>query len=257
MKPLQDSSPPVDADTLDRLVDGELSEGPRRQLLESLDQTPGGWRACALAFLEAQAWRTELRSTAAVAQRPPTPSAASVPQIQQAPRELGRRPPSRIWRHRGSLAAMAASFLLALVAGVTVRDGWRRPDASVPQSVEVDSTAAPLDIAAARPGRSVPAPLAGSPSSPIQMVTLGLPGDPQGSQRTIRVPAVKADRLDESLLRPDGASLPPNVLRALERMGYEVRHNRELCPVPLQDGGQLVLPVDQWEVQHSGKRAYQ
>src|ERR1700759_5013413 len=44
----------------DRLVDGELSTSERRSLLESLDARPDGWRRCALAFLEAQAWRQEL-----------------------------------------------------------------------------------------------------------------------------------------------------------------------------------------------------
>ena len=38
----------------DRLVDGELSSTERRQLIASLDDRPGGWRRCALAFVEAQ-----------------------------------------------------------------------------------------------------------------------------------------------------------------------------------------------------------
>ena len=45
----------------DRLVDDELSDTERRQLLASLDDEPGGWRCCALAFLEAQAWRQTMR----------------------------------------------------------------------------------------------------------------------------------------------------------------------------------------------------
>ena len=45
----------------DRLVDGELSDAERRRLLASLDDEPGGWRCCALAFLEAQAWRETMR----------------------------------------------------------------------------------------------------------------------------------------------------------------------------------------------------
>src|SRR5262245_1884809 len=45
---------------LDRLVDGELSPGQRRELMAALDDEPGGWRRCALAFLEAQSWRWQL-----------------------------------------------------------------------------------------------------------------------------------------------------------------------------------------------------
>ena len=32
----------------DLLVDGELDEARRRELLAKLDHTPGGWRSCAL-----------------------------------------------------------------------------------------------------------------------------------------------------------------------------------------------------------------
>src|SRR6476469_1975000 len=48
----------------DRLVDGELTPSERRQVLETLDKRPEGWRRCALAFLEAQSWREELGQVA-------------------------------------------------------------------------------------------------------------------------------------------------------------------------------------------------
>jgi hypothetical protein len=50
-----------DETQLDRLVDAELSESERRQLLLRLEAEPHGWRRCALAFLEAQAWRQSIR----------------------------------------------------------------------------------------------------------------------------------------------------------------------------------------------------
>ena len=49
---------------IDRLVDGELAESEVRELLSRLDGDPHGWRRCAVAFLEAQAWRRELRLAA-------------------------------------------------------------------------------------------------------------------------------------------------------------------------------------------------
>src|ERR1017187_5596583 len=51
----------------DLLVDGELSETDRRDLLLELEHEPDGWRRCALAFLEAQCWKAELRQIAAPA----------------------------------------------------------------------------------------------------------------------------------------------------------------------------------------------
>ncbi len=41
---------------LDRLVDGELNLAQQRSLLKAIDATPGGWKRCALAFLESRAW---------------------------------------------------------------------------------------------------------------------------------------------------------------------------------------------------------
>lgn len=45
----------------DRVVDDELSPSERRELLAQLEARPELWRGCALAFLEAQALRRELR----------------------------------------------------------------------------------------------------------------------------------------------------------------------------------------------------
>src|SRR5258708_3997103 len=54
----------LDERLFDRLADGELDTAARRALLSRLDDVPGGWRLCALAFLESQAWRSEMRLAA-------------------------------------------------------------------------------------------------------------------------------------------------------------------------------------------------
>ncbi len=53
-----------DPETLDRLVDGELSDEEERALLARLDQIPDGWRRCAGAFLEARCWQRTAQSLA-------------------------------------------------------------------------------------------------------------------------------------------------------------------------------------------------
>ena len=45
----------------DRLVDGELDEHERGELLAGLDKEPSGWRRCALVSLEAQCWKETFR----------------------------------------------------------------------------------------------------------------------------------------------------------------------------------------------------
>ena len=61
------------AEDLDRLVDEEMSADERRAFLIRLDEAPQGWRQCALAFLEAQAWQHDLRHAT------PAPTVAPLP----------------------------------------------------------------------------------------------------------------------------------------------------------------------------------
>lgn len=74
-----DPMSPLDASWLDRLVDGELEEPERRQLLERLEVEPEGWRRCALAFLEAQAWREAVGTLASEVEDGAVPPAPVVP----------------------------------------------------------------------------------------------------------------------------------------------------------------------------------
>jgi len=50
----------TDDTRFDRLVDDELGEEERRELAGPTGRRTGGWRRCALAFLEAQCWRETL-----------------------------------------------------------------------------------------------------------------------------------------------------------------------------------------------------
>jgi hypothetical protein len=95
----------VAAALLDRLVDGELDEAARAALLRQLDGEPGGWKRCALAFLEAQAWR---QAISADAETSPAPRI-----IQPAP---ARFPVSR------QLMALAAAVVVAFGVGFVSRD---------------------------------------------------------------------------------------------------------------------------------------
>ena len=101
----------------DRLVDGELSEEERRELLAGLDNEPGGWRRCALAFLEAQCWKQAVGS----AQGQTFLSAEGRQECLPAIANCGRHTECACYDQAialagrvGTLLAMAASFLVAL-----------------------------------------------------------------------------------------------------------------------------------------------
>lgn len=52
----------TDPRMFDKLVDNELDDAARAELIRTFDSTPDGWKRCALAFLEAQAWGQSLRN---------------------------------------------------------------------------------------------------------------------------------------------------------------------------------------------------
>jgi len=124
---------------IDRLVDGELSDDERRALLAKLDADPdsGGWRRCALAFLEAQAWREAFTPVAAVALPVPAPVVA----VRRSPRLAMIKTP----------AALAASVLLAFSVG------WlSRGDAGAgPRVARVAPAPVPAPVLSDMPSQSI------------------------------------------------------------------------------------------------------
>ena len=87
---------------VDRLVDGELSEPERRALFLELDSNPTGWKRCALAFLEAQAWQEAFEPVAVAA-----PS--RIP--------ISISPKNHRWTWVKPMSSIAASMLLAFTLG--------------------------------------------------------------------------------------------------------------------------------------------
>jgi hypothetical protein len=235
--------PSLDDLDFDLLVDGELAEQRRHELLARLDSVPGGWRRCALAFLQAQSWTRELR--AAREQSPATP-----PSPPLAPQRGSKQ--SRLQ----SVLAMAASFLLALGLGAYFRGFWGR----------LDTIANPAQTAATAPStllggpsvlpRSVDSARAFSPEV-WQTVAVPVADGPEGGTESVALPARVADHLDPEWLDSFPLAMPQDVVSALRQSGHEVQQQRELVPLPLQDGRRLVVPVDQVEVRYVGNSAYQ
>ncbi len=228
----------IDDRMFDLLVDGELSEDQRRELLAGLDEMPDGWRRCAMSFLEAQSWRRDLGALASEA-------TGESPE----PRSVPPRRPGRVW----TALAMVASFLVALWLGTLLKDALRSGGplptqiAEVPQEATVPAPA-PSVRAESRPD---------SPAAPWKTVTLAVDGGLNGQPRSIELPAVERNNLADAGLENLPAAIPPEILKALRSTGHQVRQSRQLLPVPLRDGRRLVVPVDQFDVDYVGNRAYQ
>jgi hypothetical protein len=247
MKPLDENTPISDDQQFDLLVDGELDESRRRELLCRLDEEPAGWRRCALAFLEAQSWRQACGSLAGgPAGEPPT-------------RRRARwfRPSGPV----GTLLAMAASFVAALVLIWHVQGIWR---AGVPTgSAGIGSLA--LEEALQTPGGEPAAPQTDQPSSPQapesvpgKVYLVELPGGtgPEGQPQTIRVPVVERDRVAAEWLESLPAPISADLLEQFRQAGYRVEQRREVIPLKTNDGRRLLLPVDEVDVHYVGNSTF-
>ncbi|MGA2059008.1 MAG: hypothetical protein ABSG67_00900 [Thermoguttaceae bacterium] len=242
-------------ESFDRLVDGELSESQRTELLNSLDQEPDGWRRCALAFLEAQCWKKELGG---LRQSMPAAQAPVLSAVAPSPRPTKRR--SSPFGLAGTLTAMAATFLLFLGAGVLWQHSGNRLGNffGAPGSNQIagnlggNSATTPSGIqTAVAQNDSQP----NNASKPWQWVRLSPAGSANPGE-SVRLPVLERDRMDQQWLQNLPSPIPQSVVQALQRSGYQVQRQQELMPLPLKDGRQLVVPVDKVQLQYVGNTTY-
>jgi hypothetical protein len=231
---------------LDRLVDGELSQDEERQLLRGLDSVPGEWRRCALAFVEAAAFKRELGGLAgeglSKSTTPQTASPADVlPAASQRVHATSRR---RIW----PLAALAASILVAFAAGRMLPQARRAVDPT--QNVAVHSnTATPAQqLANVLHPEQAKWPNVLDPSQVMSLVVTR----PDGSVRPVLVPLVDEDaasRLAGGITEAGiQSALPHSVRRQLEDAGYAIQQRRRYAPLPLDGGRRLIVPVEDTQI---------
>jgi len=228
----------------DLLVDGELSEARRRELLLGLDDEPNGWRRCALAFLEAQAWKEDFSPI------------APAPQPEKRPAVASRPGPSWLSRHGGTLLAMAASFLVALVLGMQMHGLFSSPGPTASPPVELAGRE-PQGIGEAAISPESPQPPDDENDRPEERPTV--PGIPWRMVRTDSFqlpPAVPRERIDDGWLDSLPPAIPEAVVRQWENDGHRVERNRELVPYRMPDGRQLVVPIDKYQVHYVGRPTF-
>jgi hypothetical protein len=226
---------PITAEALDRLADGSLSDPERRALLSRFDAEPDAWRRCALAFLEAQAWRRAFG--------PMTAETATEPAFEAKPPSIRTRP---------RILPIALAACLALVAFLLGRFSGNADGPGGPASpivvADAPSTAPDRDDP---PTPNVPSPLDPIDVSPwlpeVQTVGyLNLPTDPDPEAPILEVPVIFGPGIDDRWLRDQPSFVPEDVRLSWEAQGFEVESQRRLVSVQLDDDGHyLTIPVDE------------
>lgn len=222
---------PIDDDTrLDLLVDGELNEPDRRELLAGLDDEPGGWRRCALAFLEAQSWRHEM------------PALMHEPRVaveKEKPATLLKMLSSPGARKFVSRMALAASFLVAFSVGLIMRGAWNPPvgDMGTGNRVAVEERDRGGDKLA--PSDTL---LAGNDTDVLD----GRHDEDADVLQPFNSPP------ETHTVMHGGGQIPSQVVQALERMGYKVEQSREFWTIDSGEGSRGFVPVDKTDIRYVG-----
>jgi hypothetical protein len=224
-----------DALLIDRLVDGELSGDERRHLLASLEAQPDGWRRCALAFVEAQAWRSTMGSMVAEA----SPTATPVHELPTLVRSTDDSPRFQF----GTWLAVAASVVVAFGLGRQMGVN-RSANSPAPQ------------IASAPPiGAPSPAPPVGRSVSG-DAVTLVV-NDRNGVPQRIEVPLVEGRQLGSAF--GDVPNWSPEIGRRFDEQGLDLTARRRYAPIYFEQQNKIVpmvVPVDDAIVQPATRPVY-
>jgi hypothetical protein len=208
----------------DRLVDGELSTVERQRLLASLDDQPGGWRRCALAFLEAQCWGEGLGELV----REPAASHAA----DEKGNVLSTATAREQRRHGIAWLTVAAGLFAAFTLGLMWRNGAQI----------ASNNAAPMDEEIAQ---VIPPPTSRSPGAAAADDALTLwVRDDTGNARPLRVPLVDAGTLDQQLGLQFQSGLPGDVRSQLQGRGFDVQSKRRYAPFWLENGRPMIVPVE-------------
>jgi hypothetical protein len=212
---------------LDRLVDGELSADERRRVIAALEDRSDGWRRCALAFLEAQSWRGNLRGLVADATGSAPAPAVGLATTASRENEISLRRAPRSSRLSTALA-IAASLLLAFAAGSQLR--WPRGVTSIDGH----------SLAVAPPA------VADRANPDADAVTLVL-NDARGVPHRIEAPLVEGSRLGENFAEAPLWSESPELQRRLGEKGLGVAARRRYVPLYFEQQNHvvpMVVPVD-------------
>jgi hypothetical protein len=228
------------ADAVERLVDGELSADEYRQALAALEDEPGGWRRCALAFLEAQALAVELpRVTKGGASPSVMPAKADVKHLS----------------NMVMLLAMAASFLVVFGLGIAapglLRFGTQETSGSgnslaqQPGPNVVPDSAVPEAVGSQQ--------LDDEPRY-VGDVQLVFDGGTKSSPEAGRVPIYDVGRHVNAYLADESPALAPEMVDLVRQLGFDVRHQQQYLPAPLDDGRQIIVPVDGYQITPVSRR---
>jgi hypothetical protein len=242
---------------LDLLVDGELPEEERKNLLIVLERLPDGWKKCAVAFLEAQLFTQALRVTARRKMIPPT--GMPIPQWSNHAAYIKKK---RHWLQ--TLSAVICVSLAAFVLGGWCVSQWENPQNTLPETggfvqnspIQENNTAFPNNeyepTYFMNPVHSAFVNLTPE-SMPQKMlkpeyVTLSM----DDSRHPAQIPCYRSGDIDAGRYLNSPPPISNRELQRIIQRGGDVDVNRHNLVVPVGKNRHAVIPVDQIIVKYHG-----
>jgi len=218
---------------LDRLVDGELSAEHRRAFLAAMEHSEDGWRRCALAFLEAQSWRSEFKQLVGSPQRAQFALPAKTVRRRTRRLEMLRR------------VSLVAVLLAVFFAGLAIGHNGELPSpvsSNRPHQIAGQVSTGGVD--------QLPATQQNHPEvNPVKgdVLTLWV-HDEQGQPQAVDVPLLDADTLDSQLGMTFRSGIPQQVCEKLADHGFQVKSRRHYAPLWIEGGTSLMVPVEDTKI---------
>jgi hypothetical protein len=225
------------AGLIDRIVDGGLTPAQLRAALGTLDDSPDGWRRCALTFLEAQCWSESFRHLGE--------SEGSGPSVISIPSPARRRWIGFALAACVSLAAFSLGWLGHSLRGGAVGD--HRAEAhlvAASESSAGDGSSAP---ASHDPVPELPAP---RPPAVREVARLRVG---TGEAGAAEVPLLAGPGIDPRWLLEQPPPVSEQGRAAWQRRGYQLEQQRRVVSIPLGNGRRAAVPVDQVHVRYVGR----
>ncbi len=226
----------IDESHIQRLVDGELPDKERAEVLAAIDRQPERWRDVALAFVEVQLLDRELSAWSVTDEQAVNPP---VTRSTDGPPQMARFN-SRNFANVGVL--MLAAVSLAVAAFFAKPPAQRMPNV-MGQTVDTTTNLADDNTGVAVSSNPVPRESAVMPAYQLRLVNHD--GQP------IHLPVLAEEGLEQVLidLRQD----EPPMMNSLKQHGYQLETATRLVAHELANGERLIVPIQEFAVNYHGQ----
>ncbi len=246
-KPIIHQPRPVANDEIDLLAEGELDANERRELIDRLEHSPGGWKQCALSFLESQSLRHSIDALVESGLAPRPTQTPVKPSVANQP-----TPAERICRQ--TLWLTAAIVLIA--SGIWIGASFGTPTITVAEAnvahrsvdgrlIVRETSATDLrEFAKCLSAINIP------DSTVIAVVDVSTELAPRF------VPIIRNRQLAQQLNALPELCVPEQANRELALAGWQIKLNRQVLAVTLPNGRSTIMPFDSMGYHYVGKETF-